>query len=87
MDPLNTARDRLERALDRLEAAADQLLADDSRTGDPDEAVTLLRAERDRLSKALDDMQRKHADLHTASETVSMRLESAIGRMRSALEE
>ncbi len=83
MKSFDKARDRLDKAIDRLEAAAANLPA--ASNGDAD--IEALRAERDRLAATLDDMQRKHADLHTASEAVSMRLDSAIGRMRSVLEE
>jgi prefoldin subunit 5 len=83
MKSFDKARDRLDKAIDRLEAAAASLST--ASNGDAD--IKALKAERDQLAATLDNIQRKHADLHTASEAVSMRLDSAIGRMRSVLEE
>ncbi len=89
MGPLESAKDRLERALDRLEAAAEAARvaprASQARNDAADE-LAALKADRDRLSTALAEVQTKYADLKTVSEAVATRLDSTIGKVRGLLE-
>lgn len=51
------------------------------------EQLSALRADRDRLSTALNTMQQKYADLRGTSETVAGRLDTTIGRVQTMLED
>ncbi len=89
MGPLDSAKDRLERALNRLEAAADAALSAPGGArarADAEDDLAALKADRDRLSTALAEVQSKYADLRVVSEAVAAHLDSTIGKVRTILE-
>lgn len=73
MNDLETARKRLEEAVVRLEAAVDARAKADG-------------GENKRLAKALENAQAECAELHEVNQTVSARLDAAIGRLKTVLE-
>lgn len=89
MDSIDQARARLEQALDRLEAAAGRAGGASADGGDPalQDELAAVKADRDRLSAALAEVQQKYADLRAVSEAISARLDSTIGRVRKLMED
>jgi len=67
------ALEQLDAAIDRLETAVEKRLGRD-------------RAERERLNDELKGLRQNHVTLQSEARTVSSRLDSAIGRLRSILE-
>lgn len=76
MDRLQAATRKLEAAVDRLEEAA---IGDDI-GGDIDGDAAELRSQ-------LDDARRSYAELSKATNEVSAKLESTIGRLKLILDE
>ncbi len=81
MDPVKAALERLDVAIDRLDASLDGYLA-------------RRMAERDELLRALDSARaaaaaarEKEAEARKIAETVSARLDAAIARLQSVLED
>jgi hypothetical protein len=74
MSSVEAAKLRLERAIARLEQTARQ----PAPPAGPDQAG---------LVRALEEAQAENAALHEAAEQVAGRLDRAIGRLRSVLEE
>ncbi len=73
MNDLEAAKMRLEKAVARLEAAVKARAKSDG-------------GENKRLAKALENSEAECAELHGVTETVSDRLDSAIGRLKAVLE-
>ena len=73
MSRVMNALEQLDAAIDRLEAAVEKRLGRD-------------RAERERLNDELKGLRQNHVTLQSEARTVSSRLDSAIGRLRSILE-
>jgi chromosome segregation ATPase len=95
MSQLETAQKRLAEALRRLEAALTQRLTQGG-SGAPADyerrlaAITaernMLREECDRLSTALDDMQRQHRNLRDVTGHVARRIDGSIDEIDRLLE-
>ena len=73
MSRVMNALDQLDAAIERLETAVEKRLGRD-------------RAERERLNEELKGLRQNHVTLQSEARTVSGRLDSAIGRLRSILE-
>ena len=73
MSRVMNALEQLDAAIDRLETAVEKRLGRD-------------RAERERLNDELKGLRQNHVTLQSEARTVSSRLDSAIGRLRSILE-
>jgi hypothetical protein len=73
MNDLETAKMRLEKAVARLETAVKTRAKSDG-------------GENKRLAKALENAQAECAELHEVNQTVSDRLDAAIGRLNTVLE-
>ncbi len=94
MSAMEAANNRLERAIERLDAAIasraerKQALPLDS----PKEAalradLETLRGDNQRLMEALKKAEEQHAAMRTAGQTVAARLEDAVGRLRTLLQD
>jgi predicted nucleic acid-binding Zn-ribbon protein len=73
MSRVMNALEQLDAAIERLETAVEKRLGRD-------------RAERERLNEELKGLRQNHVTLQSEARTVSGRLDSAIGRLRSILE-
>jgi len=73
MSRVMNALEQLDAAIERLETAVEKRLGRD-------------RAERERLNDELKGLRQNHVTLQSEARTVSSRLDSAIGRLRSILE-
>ncbi len=73
MNDLEAAKMRLEKAVARLETAVKARAKSDG-------------GENRRLAKALENSQAECAELHEVNQTVSDRLDAAIGRLKAVLE-
>ena len=73
MSRVMNALEQLDAAIERLETAVEKRLGRD-------------RAERERLNEELKGLRQNHVTLQSEARTVSSRLDSAIGRLRSILE-
>jgi len=73
MSRVMDALEQLDVAIGRLETAVEKRLGRD-------------RAERERLNDELKGLRQNHVTLQSEARTVSSRLDSAIGRLRSILE-
>ena len=71
---------RVMNALEQLDAAIDQLEAA------IEKHLTKAKVERERLGDELKSLRQNHVALQTEARTVSSRLDSAIGRLKSILE-
>ena len=65
--------EQLDAAIEQLEAAIEKHLSKE-------------KAERDRLGEELKSLRQNHVSLQAEARTVSSRLDSAIGRLKSILE-
>jgi hypothetical protein len=71
---------RVMNALEQLDAAIEQLEAA------LEKHLTKEKVERDRLGEELKSLRQNHVSLQAEARTVSSRLDSAIGRLKSILE-
>lgn len=86
-------KQRLEQALGRIESAIESHLeaarrveAAVSATAERDDEVRTLQAQCERLRGELESMQGEYASLKRLTETVSGRLDKAIGELQTVLE-
>jgi len=72
LTPVERARERLEKALDELDMAVDR--------------TARMNSEAESRTSAMDVVNDENAHLRKTNETVSKRLNAAIGRLKSVLE-
>ena len=84
---LDAAGERLQKALDQLQETVDGVLdkAERQLSGSV-EQVNVLRDEREGFEVALAEAEQKYADLHAATEAVSLRLKEVSSKARSLLD-
>ena len=84
---LDAAGERLQKALDQLQETVDGVLdkAERQLSGSV-EQVNVLLDEREGFEVALAEAEQKYADLHAATEAVSLRLKEVSSKARSLLD-
>ena len=89
MATLEAIRQRLDRALGRIEGAIEKHLVAARQAGDAaarDTELQSLKAQCDRLRGELESIRKEYASLKQLTDTVSGRLDKAVGELQSVLE-
>lgn len=84
---IDTATRRLAAALDGLEAALDRRREADARAAALSDQIAALGRDRSRLAADLDDQMARTRRLEVAGEEASQRLDTAMERVQSAIED
>lgn len=82
-----TSAEYLEKALTMLETAIETKLESRNETGDYEEEVQRMNADRSRLAQALDESESRAERLEVANRDVSRRLITAMEMIRSVVEQ
>ncbi len=88
MNKADSIKERLEAALDRIETAVEAVEQRREMAGESGEFEARRAAEADkaRLQGELETLKGEHAEFREITDTVSQRLDAAIGELRAVLE-